>query len=52
MVINYTKSRAEAEETVEACRSLGAEAVLCQADVSVDEDCRRMAALAVEQWEG
>ncbi len=50
VVINYTKSRAEAEETADACRSLGADALLCQADVSVDEDCRRMASLAVEQW--
>ena len=50
VVINYTMSQAEAEETAEACRKLGAEAILCQADVSVDDDCRRMASDAVQQW--
>ena len=49
VVINYTRSRAEAEETATACEELGGEALLCQADVSVDEDCRRMAREALEQ---
>ena len=50
VVINYTKSEAEALETLEACRSLGVDALLCRADVSVDEDCRRMASEAVDRW--
>ena len=50
VVINYTRSEAEAKETAAACLDLGAEAILCQADVSVDEDCRRMASQAMEQW--
>ena len=50
VVINYTKSEAEAKETVQACNDLGGEALLCQGDVAVDEDCRRMAAKAVERW--
>ena len=50
VVINYTKSEAEAQATAEACRSLGGDALLCQADISVDEDCRRMAAVALERW--
>ncbi len=50
VVINYTRSLSEAEATAAACRELGAEAILCQADVSVDDDCRRMAAEAVAQW--
>ena len=50
VVINYTKSEAEAQATAEACRSRGGAAILCQADVSVDEDCRRMAAEALERW--
>ena len=50
VVINYTRSLAEAEETAAACRELGGEAVLCRADVSVDEDCRRMAAEALARW--
>ena len=50
VVINYTRSLAEAEATAAACRELGSEAILCQADVSVDDDCRRMAAEAVDRW--
>jgi 3-oxoacyl-[acyl-carrier protein] reductase len=50
VVINYSKSAAEAENTAAECRALGVEAVTCRADVSKDEDCRAMAALAVETW--
>ena len=50
VVINYTKSEAEANATAEACRSLGGEALLCRADVSDDADCRRMAAEAMERF--
>ena len=50
VLINYTKSEAEAEETAQACRDLGGDAALCQGNVSNDSDCRRMAAVALEQW--
>ena len=50
VVINYTKSESEAQATAEACQSLGAETLLCRADVSSDDDCRRMAAAAIEQF--
>lgn len=50
VVINYTRSQAEAEATAVACRKLGGDAILCQADVSVDQDCRRMAQTALDQW--
>jgi NAD(P)-dependent dehydrogenase (short-subunit alcohol dehydrogenase family) len=50
VVINYTKSEAEAKETVAACEALGVETVLCQADVSVDADCRRMTDAAMDKW--
>ena len=50
VVINYTRSRAEAEETAAACQEMGGEAILCQADVAVDEDCRRMARDALDRW--
>ena len=50
VVINYTRSETEARESAEVCRAAGGEAILCQADVSSDEDCRRMAATALEQW--
>lgn len=50
VVINYTKSEAEARQTQAECEALGVETLLCQADVSVDADCRRMAAAAIEKW--
>lgn len=50
VVVNYTRSFAEAEATAAACRESGGEAILCQADVSVDDDCRRMAQAALDQW--
>ncbi len=50
VVINYTRSKLEAEETAAACRELGGDAILCQADVSSDEDCRRMADEALARW--
>lgn len=43
VVINYTKSLAEAEATQSAIQQIGAQTRLIQADVSKDEDCRRMA---------
>ena len=50
VVVNYSRGKAGAEEIVAECEALGVEAVACQADVSSDEDCRRMAAVAVERW--
>jgi 3-oxoacyl-[acyl-carrier protein] reductase len=50
VVVNYTKSEAEAKTTARACQDLGGDAILCRADVASDEDCRRMADSAVEKW--
>jgi 3-oxoacyl-[acyl-carrier protein] reductase len=50
VVVNYSKSEGEAKETVTACEALGAEALLCQADVSQDTDSRRMVEEAVKKW--
>ncbi len=50
VVINYTKSEKEARETEAVCDYLGVESLVCKADVSVDEDCRRIAAEAMEKW--
>ncbi|NQW24671.1 MAG: SDR family oxidoreductase [SAR202 cluster bacterium] len=50
VVINYTKSEKEAHETEAVCDYLGVESILCKADVSVDEDCQRMAAEAMAKW--
>lgn len=50
VVINYTKSEQEARDTEAECRAHGVETLLVQADVSKDEDCRRMAAAAFDRW--
>ena len=50
VVVNYTRSKDEAEETAEQCRAEGAEAMTIQADVSEDDDCRRMVKAAVDEW--
>ncbi|QUD90056.1 SDR family NAD(P)-dependent oxidoreductase [Phenylobacterium montanum] len=46
VVVNYARSAAEAEETADRVRAHGAEAVLVQADVADDADCRRIAEAA------
>ena len=46
VVINYSSSQKEAEQTADLCRSAGAEVVVVQGDVSRDEDCRRIVAAA------
>ncbi len=46
VVINYSSSKKEAEETADLCRKEGGEVVVVQGDVSRDEDCRRIVAAA------
>jgi len=50
VTINYTKSKDEALATEAECRKLGAETLLVQADISKDEDCRRMADATIAKW--
>lgn len=50
VVINYTKSKAEAEDTAAACRVKGAETLVLQGDVSDDAACKAMAKAAAEKW--
>ncbi|AGT10869.1 SDR family NAD(P)-dependent oxidoreductase [Paracoccus aminophilus] len=50
VVINYTRSEAEAHATAEACRATGAEALVFRADVADDAACREMVAAAVAKW--
>lgn len=50
VVVNYSRSRDEAEETAAACRDLGAEVEVVEADVSDDTACRAMVAKAVDRW--
>jgi NAD(P)-dependent dehydrogenase (short-subunit alcohol dehydrogenase family) len=50
IVINYSKSEAEANATADAVRDTGADVRVVQGDVAQDEDCRKLAAIAVEAW--
>jgi NAD(P)-dependent dehydrogenase (short-subunit alcohol dehydrogenase family) len=46
IVVNYSSSKKEAEQTADLCRSAGGEVVVVQGDVSRDEDCKRIVAAA------
>jgi NAD(P)-dependent dehydrogenase (short-subunit alcohol dehydrogenase family) len=46
IVVNYSNSKTEAEQTADLCRKEGAEIVVVQGDVSRDEDCKKIVAAA------
>ena len=46
IVVNYSSSQKEAEETADLCRKAGAEVAVVQGDVSRDEDCKKIVAAA------
>jgi 3-oxoacyl-[acyl-carrier protein] reductase len=48
VVVNYSRSRDEAEATASEISALGVRALVCQADVAEDVACRVMVASAVE----
>lgn len=50
VAINYTKSASEAQEVAAVCQAAGGQAMLVQADVSSDDDCRRLAQIVLEKW--
>ena len=50
VVINYAKSRHEAEASAAACTEAGSDTLLIQADVADDAACRRLAAAAIDRW--
>jgi len=50
IVVNYSSSKKEAEQTADLCRAAGGEVVVVQGDVSRDEDCRKIVAAA--PWGG
>lgn len=50
VVINYSRSETEAEQTAASCRALGSEVLVCQADVSNDGDCRAMVNSTIEKY--
>lgn len=50
VVINYSKSKDEAEKTAAECKKLGAETKIVQADVTDDNACRKLAEVALTNW--
>jgi 3-oxoacyl-[acyl-carrier protein] reductase len=49
IVVNYSSSKTEAEQTADLCAKEGAEVVVVQGDVSRDEDCKKIIA-ATSGW--
>ena len=50
VLINYTRSEAEAEMTAEACRAAGGAALVCRGDVEQDVECRGLVSAALEAF--
>lgn len=50
VAINYTKSKKEAEETYANVKARGVHAILVQANVGQDTDCRELAAQTLKKW--
>ncbi len=50
VAVNYSRSRDAAEEVAALATTHGVQAIAVQADVSVDADCRRLVATAVEAF--
>ena len=50
VVVNFSRSAAEAEASAQACRDAGGEALVVKADVAQDIDCRRLAQAALDAW--
>jgi NAD(P)-dependent dehydrogenase (short-subunit alcohol dehydrogenase family) len=50
VVINYSKSSKEAEETAAAARKAGSGVLVVQGNVAKDEDCRKLADSAMTEW--
>ncbi len=50
VVVNYSKSKSEAEATLAACLAAGADAMVVQGDVADDADCRAVAKAALDRW--
>lgn len=50
VVINYSGSKEAAEETEKLCKEAGAETLVVQADVSVEEDCKKLVDSANERF--
>lgn len=50
VVVNYTKSKKEADETYDKVKAKGADAIVVQADVGQDAECRKLVAETLNKW--
>lgn len=50
IVINYSKSEAEARQSQAACQAAGADTLLLQGDVADDAACQAMTQATMERW--
>ncbi len=50
VVINYSKSEAEAKTTLAAVKAESGEAILVQGNVALDDDCRKLATAALDAF--
>ena len=50
VAINYTKSKKEADETYAKVKAKGVDAILVQADMGQDADCKKLAAETLKKW--
>jgi 3-oxoacyl-[acyl-carrier protein] reductase len=50
VIVNYSRSREAAETVAADCQALGVRAEAIQADVAVDDDCRRLVDAATNAW--
>lgn len=50
IVVNYSRSEAEARASEAACREAGADTLLVRGDVANDADCRALAHAPLERW--
>ena len=50
VLVNYSRSEAEAEQSAAACRTDGADALVVQGDVAAEADCRTLAEAALARW--
>lgn len=50
LLINYSRSEAQARQSQAACGDTGADTLLLRGDVAEDADCRAMVQAAVKRW--
>lgn len=50
VLVNYSKSLEPAQMVVDQCRKLGADAFVVSANVANDDDCKALAAAAMQRW--